>query len=58
MSQNKENHAVSVATRVPRTVHKKILMRIAETGALNLADYLRSLIRDDLKNGAKPNAEA
>jgi len=40
----------TISTRIPTTLHRDIRLSVREWGYLSLADYLRDVIRADLKN--------
>lgn len=46
----REIQSIPVATRVTRPMHEAILSLLSVDAHLNVADYLRDLIRKDLKD--------
>lgn len=45
----KDPQSIPVATRITKPMYKAILLLLNVDAHLNLADYLRDLIRNDLK---------
>ena len=48
-NDKKEPQTITVATRITKPMHKAVLSLLTGDAHVNLADYLRDLIRKDLE---------
>ena len=50
MKSKKDTKTIPVSTRITKSMHNAVLRLVGADSHLNVADYLRDLIRRDLEN--------
>ena len=50
MKRKKDNQTTPVSTRITKPMHDAILKLLEVNAHVNVADYLRDLVRKDLEN--------
>jgi len=56
MPDKKELQNITVATRITKPMHEEILGILASNAHVNMADYLRDVIRRDLESRMEKEA--